>query len=254
MAKKRKNPNRNKAYFLYRILYLIARFLYPKMEAEGLENLPEKPAIFVGNHSQLHGPMACELYFPVPRYTWCIGEMLNWKGVPAYAFADFWSEKPRYTHWFYKLLSYLIVPLSVVLFPNANTIGVYHDARILSTFKQTLRRIQEGNSIVIFPECGREHNHIVNEFQRNFVDVAKLYTKKTQKDIDFVPFYLAPNLKKMYIGKPTRLCPDVPMEEERTRICTYLMEEITAMAESLPRHRVVPYKNLPKKNHPWNRP
>ena len=200
----------------------------------------------------MNGPIACELYFPGNRYTWCAGEMMHLKDVPAYAYQDFWSNKPKYIRWFYKLLSYIIAPLSVCVFNNAQTIGVYHDARIISTFKQTVQRLQEGSSVVIFPEHNVPHNHIICQFQDKFIDVAKLYYKRTKKELAFVPLYIAPTLKKMYLGKPIRFCAANPMEEERARICEYLMQEVTAIAISLPEHTVVSYKNVPKKDYPSN--
>ena len=148
----------------------------------------------------------------------------------------------------------MIAPLSVCVFNNANTIGVYHDSRILSTFKQTVARLQQGASIVIFPEHNVPYNHILCEFQDRFIDVAKLYYKKTGKELAFVPLYIAPTLKKMYLGKPIRFCAANPMEQERKRICEYLMEEITEIACSLPQHTVVPYQNIPKKEYPTNIP
>ncbi len=227
---------------------------YPKTEVVGAENLPEEAAIIVGNHTKMNGPIVCELYFPKERYTWCAGEMMHLKEVPAYAFQDFWSAKPKYIRWFYKFLSYVIAPLSVCVFNNANTIGVYHDAKVISTFKETVKRLQEGAGIVIFPEHDVEYNHIICEFQDRFIDVAKLYYKKTGKELDFVPMYIAPALKKMYLGKPIRFCAANPMEEERRRICSYLMAEITNIACSLPLHTVVPYRNIPKKDYPTNIP
>ena len=41
---------------------------------------------------------------------------------------------------------------------------------------------------------------------------------------------------------------------QRQRICGYLKDEITRMARALPRHRVVPYRNIPKKDYPYNIP
>ena len=64
--------------------------------------------------------------------------------------------------------------------------------------------------------------------------------------------YIAPNLKKICLGKPMRFCAAEPMDAERSRICTYLMDEITAVAEALPEHTVVPYRNIPKKEYPSN--
>lgn len=237
---------------LYKIIKGFVRLFYPKIEVVGVENLPEEPAIIVGNHTKMNGPIACELYFPVNRYTWCAGEMMHMEEVPAYAFQDFWSHKPKYIRWFYKLLSYVIAPLSVCVFNNANTIGVYHDTRVISTFKNTVTKLQEGASIVIFPEHDVEYNHIICEFQDRFIDVAKLYYKRTGREIDFVPLYIAPALKKMYLGRPIRFCAANPMDQERRRICDYLMKEITDIACALPLHTVVPYPNIPKKNYPTN--
>lgn len=247
MEKKRISP-------VYKVIKWLVKVFYHKMTVEGVDNLPDEPVIVVGNHTQMNGPICCELYFPGNRYTWCAGEMMHLKEVPAYAFQDFWSRKPKYIRWFYKLLSYIIAPLSVCVFNNARTVGVYHDARIISTFKQTVQRLQEGASVVIFPEHDVPYNHILCDFQDKFIDVAKLYYKRTGKELTFVPLYIAPKLKKMYLGKPIRFCAANPMEEERTRICRYLMEAITEIAVSLPEHTVVPYNNIPRKQYLSNIP
>ena len=243
-----------KTSFLYKIIKGLVWLFYPKMKVMGAEKLTDEPCIIVGNHTQMNGPIAAELYCPGKHYTWCAGEMMHLKDVPEYAFRDFWSQKPRWTHPGYKLLSYIIAPLSVCVFNNANTIGVYHDTRLMGTFKNTAKRLQEGNHIVIFPEHDVKYNHILYEFQDRFIDVAKLYYKKTGRALSFVPLYIAPKLKTMYFGNPIQFAPDAPIAEERRRICDYLMQEITEIAVSLPEHTVVPYRNIPKKLYPCNIP
>lgn len=237
---------------LYRVIKWLVRLFYIKYEVEGTENLPDEPCVVVGNHTQMHGPLASELYFPGYHYTWCAGQMMERKEVPEYAFTDFWSQKPKYTHWFYRLLSHLIAPLAVCIFNNANTIGVYRDGRILSTFKSTVKCLNEGANVVIFPEHDVKYNHILYAFQEGFVDIARLYYKRTGKELAFVPLYIAPKLRKMYLGKPIRFCAAAPKGEEHARICRYLMDEITQIACSLPEHTVVPYRNVPKKEYPSN--
>lgn len=241
-----------KPSLLFRIIKALVRLFYPKTEVVGAENLPDEPCLVVGNHSQMNGPIACELYFPGKSYTWCAGEMMNLKEVPAYAYKDFWSRKPKYIRWFYKLLSYVIAPLSVCVFNNADTIAVYHDIRLRNTYKEAMEKLDAGASSVIFPEHDVPHNHILCEFQDKFVDVARMYHKRSGRELDFVPLYIAPKLKKMYLGKPIRFDSQAPIKEERKRICTYLMDEITAIACSLPEHTVVPYNNIPKKLYPSN--
>ena len=169
--------------------------------------------------------------------------------VPDYAFQDFWLEKPRYIRWFYRILSYLIAPLSVCVFNNADTIGVYRDKRVMSTFRDSVKALQNGEDIVIFPEHDVPHNHIVNRFQDRFIDLARLYHRRTGKELYFVPMYVAPTLKKAFLGTPIRFRSDAPMEQERERICSCLMEEITSMACTLPEHVVVPYQNIPRRKY-----
>ena len=124
---------------------------------------------------------------------------------------------------------------------------------LLTTFRLTVNALQDGKHVLIFPECYEPYNHIVNAFQDKFVDVAKLYHKRTGNAVNFVPLYIAPKLKKMYIGKPTAFSPTASIKSERERICRYIADEITAIAESLPLHTVVPYANIPKKCYKTNR-
>lgn len=238
----------------YKIIKGLVRLFYPKIDVVGAENLPDEPCVIVGNHSQMNGPIACELYFPGHRYIWCTGEMMHAGEVAAYAYKDFWSNKPKWSRWFWKALAHIITPLSVCVFNNANTVGVYHDSRLLNTFRTSMKLLDEGGSMIIFPEHDVPRNNIVYEFQDKFVDLARLYCKKSGKELCFVPMYLAPSLRKMYIGKPLRFDSGANIKAERVRICTYLMDEISEMAMSLPRHRVVPYPNIPKKDYPYNIP
>ena len=238
---------------LYRVIKFFVWLFYPRTEAVGAENLPDEPVIVVGNHAQMNGPIACELYFPGRRYIWCAAEMMAVREVPAYAYKDFWSQKPAASRWFYKILSYIIAPFSACIFNNAGTIAVYRDRRVVDTFRESEKRLSEGASVIIFPEHDKPRNNIICEFQEGFVDVARMHYRKTGRELCFVPLYVAPALKKLYIGEPVRFRADAPFKEERERICRELMEAITRMGRDLPPHRVVPYKNVPKKDYPSNK-
>ena len=68
-----------------------------------------------------------------------------------------------------------------------------------------------------------------------------------------MPLYVAPALKEAHFGEPLCFDPGAPFAEERARLKQGLMDAITATAESLPRHRVVPYRNIPKSQYPYNK-
>lgn len=243
-----------KTSFLYKIIKGLVRLIYPKTDMAGTEHLPKEASIIVGNHAQMNGPIVSELYIPGRHYTWCAGEMMELSEVPDYAYTDFWSGKPKGIRWFYRLLSYLIAPLSVCIFNNANTIPVYHDTRVVTTFRTSIKALTEGDSIVIFPEHAVGYNNILCGFQDKFIELARMYYRKTGKELSFVPVYIAPALRTAYFGEPVRYRAEADRNEERKRICGELMDSITALAAGLPPHRVVPYLNISKKDYPMNTP
>ena len=243
--KKRINP-------LYRPVKWLVKLLSPRYTCVGTENLPDEAFVAVGNHAQMYGPLACEFYMPFPRRTWCAGEMMRWREVPDYAFHDFWPHKPKRVQWFYRLLSYLITPLSVLIFNNAETIPVFHDARVITTFRQSLKSLDEGVSCVIFPEHEEGGNGLVWDFQDKFIDLARMYYRRSGKALCFVPMYIAPRLNRVVFGPPVRYDPAGGADQERARIKAALTEEITAMCLAQPRHTVIPYPNIPKSDYPEN--
>lgn len=244
---------KKKTSLIFKIIKAAIRAVYGKMKIVGAKNLPENNTVIVANHCQMHGPIAAELFMDDNCYIWCAGQMMRLKDVPEYAFTDFWSQKPKWTHPFYKLASYLIAPLAVCLFTNARTIAVHRDMRIMSTFKETIRVLQKGGNILLFPEKNEKHNNILYKFQENFVDIAKLYRKKTGINLTFVPMYIAPKMKKMYVGEGIVYDEEQEATREKQRICNYLSDEITRMARELPEHMVIPYRNVPKKHYLTNK-
>ena len=241
---------RKLSWFVYRAACAVIRRLFPKPDLSGLENLPgDRPCIIVGNHAQAYGPIYMELYLPGDRAIWCAGEMLHLKTLPDYAFRDFWSKKPGWNRWVYRLVSWIAAPAAVCVLGNAHTIGVYRDGRTLSTMRESLKRMREGANIVIFPEHEVEHNGIVWEFQEGFVNLAALYARQTGKPVDFVPMYIAPRLRRVCFGAPVAFDPTADPRTERRRVCEALMDAVTDLAVALPPHVAVPYPNLPRRSY-----
>ena len=239
------------SWLVYRATYAVVRLMFQPPEFSGLENLPKgRLCIVVSNHAHAYGPLYAEMYFPFERAIWCAAEIMDFKTLPDYAFQDFWSKKPRWCRWFYRLLSYVVTPVAVCTLKNARTIPVYRDSRIMSTMRESLKRLSEGANIVIFPEHEVSHNEILWDFQEGFVNLASLYTRQAGKAVEFVPMYIAPRLRRVCFGKPVTFDPDADIKAERHRVCHALMDAITDLALALPPHVVVPYPNLPKSQFP----
>ena len=113
---------------------------------------------------------------------------------------------------------------------------------------------EAGCDVVVFPECPEDYNGIVQRFQEGFADIARLYYKRTGKELQMVPMYIAPKLKKVCFGQPIRYCAANPKEEERSRLRQALMDAVTELAVAQPPHTVVPYNNISKRLYPTNVP
>lgn len=237
----------------YRFLKKIVYFFYGKREFVGLENIPNGPAIIVGNHSQIHGPIIAELLYPFPKKTWCIGQVMNKAEFPAYAMEDFWPYKKKAVRWFYKILSRALARPLTYIFTNADCIGVYKDARIANTLRYSVKTLKEGKHLIIYPESHTPYNEIVNEFQHNFVEVARIYARVTGENIPFVPMYVCPKLKKVIFGLPIYYDQNISIDENKQVIISYLKTAITEIAKELPRHKVVPFSNISKKKYPMSK-
>lgn len=237
---------------VFRLIKKIAYIVFPKYKVIGMENIPDGPAVVIGNHSQAHGPVSVELYFPGEHYTWCIAEMMEKDKVAEYAYRDFWSKKPVIIRPFFKLVAHLIPSLSEIVFTNADTLPVYKDKRVFKTFQLSVEKLEQSAKIVIFPEEYTEYNNIVHRFQRGFAYIGKYYYRQEGQDIPFVPMYVCPARGELIFGEPIYYDHTNKSEEEAERICGYLQDAISEIAYSLPRHRVVPYPNVSKKKYPYN--
>ena len=248
----RKYHDAKKKTLAFRFVRRCVNLFYGDASVVGEENLPDEPCIIVSNHAKMNGPICSQLFTTRPARTWCIGQVMKLQQAPAYAYEDFWSHKPRWSRCFWKMTSYIIAPLCVFVFNGADTIPVYRDGRLATTFKQSLETLNEGVDVVIFPEKNEKYNHIINEFQDKYVDLARLYYNKYKKPIKFVPMYNAPTLRKLVYGEPIEYDPNIPIQEQRKVVCDHVKSEISRLATTLPKHKVIPYDNIPKRDYRYN--
>ena len=248
-SKKTSLPSR----VVFKTFNFTGKIAYRKTKIIGIENIPAENTVIVANHAQLNGPIIAQLFMPENCYIWANGQMFDPRDVPSYAMEDFFPFKNKVQRPIFRVASYILAPLMPCIIKNARAIPVYHDARIVSTFKRTIKMLSEGRNILIFPECHEKCNNIINRFRDNFVDVARLYYKRTGSLLKFVPMYIAPNLHRCYFGREIDYNPLSEAVEERHRITEHLASEITRLGRSLPEHTVIPFDNISSKKYISNK-
>lgn len=241
---------KNKPIF-FRVFMRFINIFYHKRTYTGVENI-KSPTVFITNHSQIHAPLTHTLFFPTDAFFWCISDMTEFKKLPSHALNGFWPDKPKSTRWLYKIVAHLLAPLSW-FFKRANTIPVYHDSRVIDTYKITLEKIRQGHDVIICPENWTGFDGITNDFHDKFVDIARMYYKEYGKIVTFTPMYTCPALKTNVIGAPIAYNPDTNIRQERQRIVEYIKSTINKMAKELPPHIVVPFSNVGEEKQPMSR-
>ena len=233
---------RSVAHGLFAVIRFFVKAVYapPKIHY-AQQPQPGTTYVYVANHCKAHGPLSFFLALEGTARLWCRSDVLFWKSCPAYCFRMFLKgdTRPRGTRWFFRLVSYCMTPLCILVFRCGPTIPVYHDARIMKTYRKSVETVEDGCNIVIFPESPPVLNAYLNKLHVGFVDIARIVKGKTQKDVVFLPCYLAPSLKRIEVGRPVTCDDTLPVEQQRQRVAQALEEEMTRLAQALPPHKPV---------------
>lgn len=221
---------------------LIAKCIFKKSSVS-YEIPPEEgeTAVYLCNHSGAFGPANMTLWFDKPHMTWLINYTLNKKKNANFVYHDFFFGRSRKCKPFWRALSKIVAVFLRPLLLDSKPIPVYHDMRITSTFDKSLNALQNGENIVIFPECPTKYSEFINDIYSGFADLGRTYANQTGKALKFYPVYVAHPLHKILIGKPISYNTAIPPKLQRDDIAKYVRDNIDRMARSLPPHKPAPF-------------
>ncbi len=164
----------------------------------------ESRAIFIANHSGASGPFTFELFFPKYFIPWGTHEMCgNYKMRWKYLYHIFYQQKLHYGKFRSFCLATSFGLISKSLYNATGLIGTYNDVRLLKTFKDSFKVLDEDIGLLIFPENSNDGYHeLIKEYFRGFVSLAKIYYKKRNIDLPVYNIYYNKKHNKMLIDKP----------------------------------------------------
>ena len=235
------SKDKSKTTLYYKFARIVARLICPKATTVFEDDIADEPAVFVVNHSNVTGPIMMTLDFPRKHSTWAISFALDRDKCVDYAFHDIFFGRSRKVKWFWRMMARIMSRLLPPILKYSDTIAVYHDKRIISTFKESIAALVGGRDLVIFAESPRRYSEYVNEMQTGFVDVARFYRKETGKMLKFYPVYVERKNRTVSVARPITYDPDVPMSVQREAICGFLRDGIDRMGRSLPDHKPTPF-------------
>jgi hypothetical protein len=203
-------------------------------ELIGEQNLPKNgPAVFVANHLDATGPIACCCSIPLRLHPWSVGDMMDPQKAPAYLNMDFTERqlhlKPPLSTWFSRLLTRITVPM----FWSLGCIPVYKGDydRMHETLSLSMDRLREGRFLLVFPEDALLPADPVTKmspFQRSFARLGEMYYEETHERLEFYPVAVHGS-GYVAIGKPVAFDPLNPLGLERHRLKDLMENSVRQM-------------------------
>ena len=200
MAEKQKHNRKPFFRFVKGIIRIFRR--KPKFEYLGAQ--PQGACIYVSNHSAASGPVTYELYLPAPIRIWgtyemCGGFKMRWE----YLNRTYYRRKKKYTRFTSFLLATFVTPFVALFYKGMRIIPTYPDMRLMRSVKDSVSELENGTSILVFPEDSSDGYHeVLTKFFGGFVTLAKCYHDKTGKDIDIVNMYYDRKSNMVIVGEP----------------------------------------------------
>ena len=177
MAEVKKKAKR-KLYFralkrIMKIRYKEPRFIY-------LGDEFVNGALILSNHEGTDAPMALEIYCDKPIRMWGSYEM-NSDVVKLYKYQTkiYYHEKKHWNIHLARLFCLIASPITRLFYAGFDLISVYRDTRLIKTLRESVRAIESGDNIVVFPEDSTKgYLAELEGFHEGFVLLAELCLRR----------------------------------------------------------------------------
>lgn len=230
---------RERPGFDTRTMRWVYRILYPYFHCR--VKLPEElkesgePVVFIANHYNVFGPVSFILSMPVVAHAWINTELVQ-KDKAAEAFRPGLVRMLPFVRG--KAMDGLCRKVADLASRVLHRFGVIpvdrnHPATMISTMRESLRSLEAGNNLVIFPETGLPEYSLtsVTPFFSGFATLGRLYARKTGKALRFCPCYIDEQHHLIRLGECVSWNPEAEDPREETeRISDTLNGIIREMA------------------------
>ena len=195
----------------------------------------ENPIVFLCNHGEFYGPMACKIYIPVPIRAWVVSSMMNdKKAVTKYIYDNTTSRQEGMPEFEKRLLARMAAWLSVNVMGQLEAIPVYRDSpqKLRETFRITMEAMEAGDNLLIFPENpeNKYPSEGIGELSPGFVMLADIYWKRKKKRLRMLPMYADKKTRTITFGEIFEFDPENNLKDETERVIEETTRQIRAIA------------------------
>lgn len=224
--------------YLSRFLIFLCRlhFRCKLVNEDHIETDDENPLVFICNHGEFYGPMACKIYIPVAIRAWAVSSMMHdQKAVTKYIYENTTSRQEGMPEIEKRILARMAAWLSVNVMGQLECIPVYRDSplKLRETFRLSMDAMETGDNLLIFPENPemKYPSEGIGELSPGFVMLADVYWKKKRKKLRFLPMYADKKRRRITFGNIIEYNPDNNLKDETERIIRETTQQIRRIAD-----------------------
>lgn len=208
----------------FRFIKKIMRLFIRETEFIYLDKKIDKPTIILSNHVGTAAPLAWELYGKLPFRFWGASEM-NSGLIALYKYQTrvFYHEKKHWNLHLARLFCLIASPLTYMFYKGINLISTYHDIHFTKTISESIHTLEDGKSVIIFPEISdKGYLDVLEGFHQGFTVLGSILLKKNM-DLPITVAYYRKNEKRYIVDKPIMLSElfkeGVSREEIAKKLC-----------------------------------
>ena len=214
----------------YRIAVPAVRLFIPRLQVSWEVPYDGESCVFVANHERAVGPLEMAANFPLRLDSpiWIYAAPLSRETTPEYVRQDhWWDENGKLA----PLWNAVIPPIVSLILPpilrSAPHVAVYHDGRAATTMKESLRLLQKGKNLVIFPEIPTGFGeHDPEKINEGWLMLLPMYEKRAGKPLKIRPVRLDLARKQMIIRRPFGMDPEIPLRDQIPELSRKVLQGI----------------------------
>ena len=197
-----KQPKLKQPFFPF--VKKILKVFYKKPQIINLAGDIDDKSIVLCNHNEKKGPVYLNLYFPKELAIWGAHEMLgNYKSRFLYLRDIFYVKKRGFNKFGATILSSFEAIFSPLFYKGLRVLPTFQDVRILKTFSMSDKALEDGVSVLIFPEdSDNGYLDVLTSFHTGFVVYSTAHFKRTGEDLPIYPSYYNVKTRRLVIDKP----------------------------------------------------
>ena len=192
---------KRKLYF--RFVKKVVRIKYKRPTFMFLGEEYKNGSIIICNHEGTDTPMTLEIFCKSPLRMWGAWEM-NSGLIKMYKYQSrvYYHEKKHWNLFLARLFCLLASPLTNMFYSGLNLISTYRDNRFIKTIKESIRALENGENVVIYPEDSTNgYLPELEGFYHGFLALAKAAYKKGI-DVPIYVTYFQKNKRIFVVDKP----------------------------------------------------